>query len=155
MLFNTVFLSFQWVYNILDHKSEVDRIVIEDLDPSSGFVLVPDLKWDSKDIKSLYLLAIVRKTGIKSLRDLTEEHLPLLRNILNKCLVCSDSKTLIKYNYKNVMYVRDYDCFVLQKVIKEQYGLPSSRIRAFLHYQPTFYHLHIHFTYLQYDAPGK
>ena len=75
------------MYNILDHKSEVDRIVIEDLDPSTGFVLVPDLKWDGKDLKSLYLLAIVRQTGIKSLRDLTHEHLPLLRNILKKCIV--------------------------------------------------------------------
>lgn len=119
-------LNLQWVYNILDHKSEVDRIVSEDTDPSLGFVLLPDLKWDGKDLKSLYLLAIVRVTNIKSLRDLTSDHLPLLKNLYNKCT----------------------------SVIKERYDLPSSRIRAFLHYQPTFYHLHIHFTYLQYDAPG-
>ncbi|KAK3928759.1 m7GpppX diphosphatase [Frankliniella fusca] len=119
-------LNLQWVYNILDHKSEVDRIVAEDTDPSLGFVLLPDLKWDGKDLKSLYLLAIVRLTNIKSLRDLTSEHLPLLKNIHDKCT----------------------------NVIQEQYGLPSSRIRSFLHYHPTFYHLHIHFTFLQYDAPG-
>ncbi|XP_034244615.1 m7GpppX diphosphatase [Thrips palmi] len=119
-------LNLQWVYNILEHKSEVERIVFEDEDPSVGFVLLPDLKWDGKDLKSLYLLAIVRQTGIKSLRDLTADHLPLLQNILTKCT----------------------------NIINERYGLPTSRIRAFFHYQPTFYHLHIHFTYLQYDAPG-
>lgn len=119
-------LNLQWVYNILEHQAEVDRIVIEDLDPTTGFVLIPDLKWDGKDLKCLYLLALVRQTNIKSLRDLTADHLPLLKNIFRKCT----------------------------DAIKEKYGLPASRIRAFLHYQPTFYHLHIHFTYLQYDAPG-
>ena len=32
-----------WVYNILDHKKEVDRIVFEDPDRQRGFVLLPDL----------------------------------------------------------------------------------------------------------------
>lgn len=62
--------------------------MLEDEDPSVGFVLVPDLKWDGKDLKSLYLLALVRQSGIKSLRDLTAEHIPLLQNILTKCTVC-------------------------------------------------------------------
>ncbi len=75
------------MHNILDHKSEVDRIVSEDTDPSLGFVLLPDLKWDGKDLKSLYLLALVRLTNVKSLRDLTDEHLPLLKNLYEKCTV--------------------------------------------------------------------
>lgn len=33
----------QWVYNILDHKAETDRILFEDPDPTSGFILLPDL----------------------------------------------------------------------------------------------------------------
>lgn len=32
----------------------------------------------------LYLIAIVNKRNIKSLRDLTSEHLPLLQNIFQK-----------------------------------------------------------------------
>lgn len=32
-----------WVYNILDHKKEVDRIVFEDTDRPNGLVLLPDL----------------------------------------------------------------------------------------------------------------
>ncbi|KAG8247363.1 hypothetical protein J6590_062425 [Homalodisca vitripennis] len=117
---------FQWVYNILEHKVEVDRIVVEDEDPNLGFVLLPDLKWDGKQIDTLYLLAIVRPRGIRSIRDLTAEHLPLLYNVRDKVI----------------------------KSIEEKYSIPQSQLRIFFHYQPSFYHLHIHFTYLPYEAPG-
>lgn len=30
----------------------------------------------------------------------------------------------------------------------------KSQLRIYLHYQPSMYHLHVHFTYLKYDAPG-
>lgn len=30
----------------------------------------------------------------------------------------------------------------------------KSQLRIYLHYQPSFYHLHIHFTYLRHEAPG-
>lgn len=72
------------MYNILEHKKEADRIVYEDLDPVNGFILLPDLKWDCRTVTNLYLTGIVCHRGIKSLRDLTPEHLPLLRNILEK-----------------------------------------------------------------------
>lgn len=78
---------FQWVYNILEHKAEVERIVFEDEDPETGFVLLPDLKWDGKQVGNLYLLALIRPHGIKSLRDLTGEHVPLLVNIKEKATV--------------------------------------------------------------------
>lgn len=42
--------SFQWVYNILDKKAEADRIVFENPDPSDGFVLIPDLKWNQQQV---------------------------------------------------------------------------------------------------------
>lgn len=38
-------------------------------------------------VEDLYLVAIVHKHGIKSLRDLTDQHLPLLRNIYDKGIV--------------------------------------------------------------------
>jgi m7GpppX diphosphatase len=43
---------------------------------------------------------------------------------------------------------------IFQKAIKEKYGIPCSQLRIYIHYQPSFYHLHVHFTYLKYDAPG-
>lgn len=77
----------QWVYNILNKKTEADRIVFEDTCPDSGFILLPDMKWDRKDMDALYLQALVHRRDILSLRDLDQSHLPLLKNILEKGLV--------------------------------------------------------------------
>lgn len=72
------------MYNILEKKAEVERVVFEDMDPVIGFVLLPDLKWDQKQLENMYLVAICHAHGIKSLRDLNRSHLSLLKNILLK-----------------------------------------------------------------------
>uniref|UniRef100_A0A8C0Y509 m7GpppX diphosphatase n=1 Tax=Cyprinus carpio carpio TaxID=630221 RepID=A0A8C0Y509_CYPCA len=124
----TAHLSFwiQWVHNILEKKAEVDRIVFENPDPDTGFVLLPDFKWDQKQLQDLYLIAIVHRRDVKSLRDLTSEHLPLLTNIRSKG----------------------------EDAIQRQYGVPPRKLHMYLHYQPSYCHLHFHFTSLEYDAPG-
>ncbi|XP_066507599.1 m7GpppX diphosphatase [Hoplias malabaricus] len=118
--------SVQWVHNILEKKAEADRIVFEDPDPNVGFVLLPDFKWDQKQLDDLYLIAIVHRRDIKSLRDLTGDELPLLRNIRQKGL----------------------------EAIEKRFGVRQSKLRVYLHYQPSYYHLHVHFTSLDYEAPG-
>ena len=72
------------MYNILEKKAEVERVVFEDSDPVTGFVLLPDLKWNQKQMENMYLVAICHARGIKSLRDLSQSHIPLLKNILLK-----------------------------------------------------------------------
>lgn len=120
-------LSLEWLYNVLEHRKEQDRIVFEDpADDGTGFILLPDLKWDGKTLEQLYLLALVHPRGIRSLRDLTAAHLPLLRNIRDRGT----------------------------EAIRERYGIGPDKLRVYLHYQPTFYHLHVHFTFLQHDPPG-
>lgn len=114
------------MYNILEHKQEADRIVFEDECRTNGFIILPDLKWDGKTLETLYLIAIVHRHSLKSLRDLNETHLPLLKNIRDKGIA----------------------------IIQEKYGVERSQLRIYLHYQPSFYHLHVHFTYLKYEAPG-
>lgn len=47
-----------------------------------SIVLFPPLV--SAQLDDLYLIAICHRRGIRSLRDLTPEHLPLLRNILRE-----------------------------------------------------------------------
>ena len=89
------------MYNILDKKKESDRIVFEDTDPEKGFILLPDMKWDRKDLNSLYLVAIVTKHGLKSLRDLDKDALPLLKNIREKGLVKILLINLIFQEFKN------------------------------------------------------
>lgn len=115
-----------WVYNILEHKQESERIIVEDLDPEVGFILLPDLKWDGITVECMYVTAIIMNRDIKSIRDLRKKHLPLLENIRSKCY----------------------------EAIKEKYNINADQIRAYFHYQPSYYHLHVHFNYLKYDAPG-
>lgn len=119
-------LGKEWIYNILDHKKEVDRIVFEDPDPDTGFILLPDLKWTGEQMEDLYLQAIVRRRDITCLRELDASHLPLLKNLLEKG----------------------------SAAIKEKYGIPAHKLRVYLHYQPSFYHLHVHFSALSFEAPG-
>ncbi|XP_011500565.1 PREDICTED: m7GpppX diphosphatase [Ceratosolen solmsi marchali] len=116
--------SLQWVDNILSHKAEYDKIIYEDKDKEKGFIMLPDLKWDGT-LASLDILVLAKKR-IKSLRELNDSHLPLLRNI-------RDTGT---------------------DVIKKKYNLSSSQLRIYLHYQPSYYHLHVHFSYLMHEVPG-
>lgn len=119
-------LDLQWVDNIIGHKSETERIVFENPDPENGFILLPDLKWDGKTLSNLYLVAIVHKKGIKSIRDLTTDHIPLLQNILLQGT----------------------------EAIVNKYHIDPDRLRIYLHYQPSYYHLHVHFTSVSYEAPN-
>ena len=47
------------------------------------------------------------------------------------------------------------DIVLFQKSIEEKYGVPRNQLRVYFHYQPSYYHLHFHFTHLHYDAPGS
>jgi len=111
--------SIQWVYNILEKKAETERLLFEDPDPDTGFMMHPDLKWDQVQLTSLYCLVICHRRDIKSLRDLNSEHLPLLRNIRSKAVAA----------------------------IQERYGIGEEKLRIFVHYQPTYYHFHVHFAH--------
>ena len=33
--------------------------------------------------------------------------------------------------------------------------MAPEKLRVYFHYQPSYYHLHIHFTHISYDAPGS
>ncbi|KAE8223817.1 hypothetical protein CF319_g3208 [Tilletia indica] len=122
-----------WVYNILDKIKEKDSIIYEEPSPESGFIIVPDLKWDQQTLSSLYLVAIVHNRSLRSLRDLTPQHIPMLQAM------------------------RD----VAQQIAQDRYGVKpgkgvgSSSVRCFIHYQPTYYHLHVHILHASYIShPG-
>lgn len=113
-----------WLKNILNKSAEAERLLFEDPHPHLGFMLHPDLKWDQKTANCLYCLAICHSGEVRSLRDLATEHLPLLRNI------------------------RDKGC----KAIEEKYGVKQDSLRIFMHYQPSYYHFHVHFQHIAF--PG-
>lgn len=62
-----------------------------------------------------------------SLRDLTAAHLPLLREMLDQG----------------------------PKTIEKIYGVPKDQLRIFVHYQPQFYHFHVHYTRLENDIGAQ
>jgi len=63
----------------------------------TGFMLVPDMKWDGKQLEDLYVVALVHDRSLHSIRDLTAEHIPLLENIQKKGLVCIRTTALLEY----------------------------------------------------------
>ncbi|VDM82566.1 unnamed protein product, partial [Strongylus vulgaris] len=120
-------MDLNWVYNVLSKNKEADRIIYEDPDPHNGFILAPDIKWDGVSMENLYVLAMIHRKGVRSIRDLTANDLPMLENIRDRSL----------------------------STIREKYGVRPDQIRAYFHYQPSFFHLHVHFVSLKYDAPAS
>ncbi|KAL7267988.1 hypothetical protein RUND412_009405 [Rhizina undulata] len=114
-----------WVYNILEHKTETERIVVEDTDLETGFILLPDLKWDQKTMASLYMLALVNRRDIMSLRDLKKKHVPWLRGLQKKIV--------------------DGICLQYPEVKEDQ-------LKLYIHYQPSYYHFHIHAVSVSHDG---
>lgn len=127
--------SLSWLKNIVEVKKEQERLLWN----ADGWILNIDTKWRShpdalivpreewykhESTVDLYCLGILKRDGIASLRDLTGDHLPLLREMLEQG----------------------------PKVIQEVYGIPKDQLRIFVHYQPQFYHFHVHFTRLENDT---
>ena len=115
----------QWLLNILNGTSEQDSIFFRNTDQTNGFVLLPNMHWRSGNtsspaIDSLDCLAIVNAMGLRTIRDLTGTHLPLLRNLKTEGTAA----------------------------IVEKYGVAENKLRIYFHYLPSFYHLHVHYTHV-------
>jgi len=123
--------SLSWIENVVTGKKERERLLLE----KDDYILNVDTKWRShpdantvprsewygdESVAGLYCLAIVKDGSIASLRDLRSQHLPMLRSILSEC----------------------------PAAIEEIYGVQGNQLRIFVHYQPQFYHFHVHFTRL-------
>ena len=103
----------QWVYNILDGVAEQDRILYKD----EIIVVVPNYTWDLVDLKKIHLLVFPTDKSLHSIRDLTVQHVELLKHIKTQTL----------------------------QVIKSVYGFDFKHIKMYIHYSPSTYHLHVHF----------
>lgn len=117
----------KWVYNILFEGKELETFVYHDKHPETGMVILPDMKWDKVTMDALYLTGIVNTKSIGCVRDLGGQHLPWLKQM---------RKTIFK-------------------VVKEKYGLASDKVRVFVHYQPSYYHFHIHIVNVVHPGLGN
>jgi m7GpppX diphosphatase len=117
-----------WVYNIIEGTKEADDIIYRTpygKDPIEGFLLSPDLNWDRRTIEALHLLAIVERRDIWSLRDLRKKHVNWLRHMQAK---------------------------IIEGTIGAYEGLEADQLKLYVHYQPTYYHLHIHVVHVALEA---
>ncbi|KAI0088391.1 scavenger mRNA decapping enzyme [Irpex rosettiformis] len=106
----------QWVLDILSGKSEAEKVLYRSLTPENGFIILPDMKWDLTTVSSLYLVAIALTDSVRSLRDLRKAHLPMLRTIREEAT----------------------------RIVGDKWGLAKGSLRLYVHYQPSYYHFHVH-----------
>lgn len=119
----------KWVRNILYENAEADRVVYRAEDPERGFVLLPDMKWDGLNIDSLYLVAIVYRDDIKSVRDLRPMHREWLVEL------------------RNTIRAVVPGCY--------NYAIKADALRIFVHYQPSYYHFHLHIVNVGHAGVGN
>ncbi len=128
--------SKQWITSIINGSQEQDEVILR----TDDYVLLPDTErvnryWriSAADPKSrqppafrrtLNWLSIVHDPRIRTLRDLRGEHLPMLRRMNEECLSAIEGHT----------------------------GIPREQVMAYVHYPPSVYQLHVHFShpYAQY-----
>jgi len=88
-------------------------------------IIIPTYMWDSLNVDKLHILCLPTDISLRSIRSLTAEHIPLLEHMKNVTL----------------------------EVIKNKYGIDECYLKMFFHYEPSTYHLHIHFVNTaHYDA---
>ncbi|CZR63488.1 related to histidine triad protein member [Phialocephala subalpina] len=117
-----------WVWNIIDGKTEVEDVIVrtpQGRDGDEGFLLLPDLNWDRKTMEGLHLLGLVERRDIWSLRDLRKKHLPWLRHMREK---------------------------FVQATVKTYPELEEDQLKLYVHYQPTYYHFHIHIVHVALES---
>jgi m7GpppX diphosphatase len=126
----------QWISHIIEGTQEQDDVIYRDRD----FVLLPDTERVNRywrppvpNSSSLILartnqripkrvlnwLAIAQDRQIRTLRDLRGHHVPILQTLLKKSL----------------------------QAIEDHTGIPQDQVMAYVHYPPSVYQLHVHFSY--------
>jgi hypothetical protein len=113
----------RWIYNIIDGIAEQDKILFKD----DNMIIIPTYIWDSQNIEKLHILCLPTNKSIRTIRELTKEHISLLESMKQTTL----------------------------KVINEKYGLKEESLNMFFHYEPSTYHLHIHFVNVNHNKYKK
>jgi len=113
-----------WVFNIIEGRAEQEDVMYRE-HGEEGFLLAPDLNWDRKTLSTLHVLGIVERRDIWSVRDLTTTHVLWLRHMRQK---------------------------LLDATVKLYPDIESDQLKLYIHYQPTYYHFHIHIVHVGLEA---
>ncbi len=117
-----------WVFNIIEGLKEVEDVLYRTplgAVGDEGFLLLPDLNWDRSTLDALHLLALVERRDLWSLRDLRKKHIPWLQHMRDKLT----DATVATYP-----------------------SIEADQLKLYVHYQPTYYHLHIHIVHAALEA---
>lgn len=120
-----------WVFNIIEGRTEQEDVIFREHSSKSsdnedeGFLLLPDLNWDRKTIASLHLLGLVERRDIWSVRDLSKTHVPWLKTMRAK---------------------------MLESTTKLFPQVEADQLKLYVHYQPTYYHFHVHVVHVMLEA---
>jgi m7GpppX diphosphatase len=96
----------------LDGIAEQDAILYCD----KHVIVIPNYSWNGKDIEKMHILTFPTDKLLRSIRDLTANHIELLQYCKEKTI----------------------------ETIKKTYGFNEQMIKMYFHYSPSTYHLHIH-----------
>jgi m7GpppX diphosphatase len=113
-----------WMFNILEGRTEQEDVFFRESGPE-GFLILPDLNWDRKTLLNLHVLALVERRDIWSLRDLTTAHISWLKGMREK---------------------------ILQATTKLYPEVEADQLKCYVHYQPTYYHFHVHVVHAMFEA---
>lgn len=100
----------KWINDLLFKSAEESKVLYR----CDDFVICKDIIWTSNHPLDFYILAIPT-VPLKNIRELTQEHILLLKNIKSKVID-----------------------------IAKDYNLNSDSLYMFFHYHPSYYHIHLH-----------
>jgi m7GpppX diphosphatase len=124
--------SKQWIVHILNGTQEREEVIYR----NSAFVLLPDTERVNRYWRNippgnlpntrprfnkcvLNWLAIASDRQLRTMRDLRGHHVPMLKQMLSTCMQAIEAET----------------------------GICRDKIMAYVHYPPSVYQLHVHFSY--------
>lgn len=122
----------QWIVHIIDGTQEKDDVILR----TPEFTLLPDTERMNRYTRGpsacnarplnprspkrvLNWLAIAHDRQIRSMRDLRGHHIPMLKDMLATSI----------------------------QTIEKETGIRQEQVMAYVHYPPSVYQLHVHFTY--------
>lgn len=118
-----------WVYNILSGAAEQENVLFRSAEPvpADDFLLLPDLNWDRVSRGTMHLLALVQRRDLWSVRDLRKRDAPWLRR---------------------------FRATLTETVAALYPDVEPDLLKFYVHYQPTYYHFHVHIVHVDCEATG-
>jgi m7GpppX diphosphatase len=83
-------------------------------------IIIPSYMWDGKNTDKLHILCMPTDVSLRCIRSLNSSHISLLQHMKNRTI----------------------------EIIENKYKLEEYNLKIFFHYEPSTYHLHIHFVNL-------